>query len=339
MTERAIGGYIRTLRLRKGLTQKALAQQLHVTDKAVSKWERELSYPDILLLPKLAQTLGVSVGDLIRESDESELPARLLEQYERSADLRAPLHIILGCTDLLTNRLEDQRREQQEVGPVDRPEDNRKGGRENGPTAGPVEAEIIERYLDAIRISGEYLLSVFERGTRGEGSASLEELLAEERLDRKADWKTDRKTDRKSEANPGRGKGIMGHDLTGRRILVVEDIAVNREIAAGILKRAGADVEFANDGQNCLDLVAGNPSGYYDLILMDIMMPVMDGVEATKGIRQMRDTTKAKVPIVAMTANTSERDRKLAFEAGMDAFTEKPFSIESLLPVITRFLR
>ena len=124
------------------------------------------------------------------------------------------------------------------------------------------------------------------------------------------------------------------HDFSGRRFLVAEDIRANREIAAELLKRTGAAVEFAEDGQRCVERVASAPTGYYDLILMDINMPVMDGLQATKTLRQMGFT----LPIIAMTANTGERERQAALEAGMDAFTAKPIRVEALFSEIARCL-
>ena len=91
------GSYIRSLRTQNGMTQAQLADRLCVTDKAVSKWERDLSYPDITLFPRLADLLGVTVDDLLRESKNGGQPSRLLQIFEMSHDIRTPLHIILGC--------------------------------------------------------------------------------------------------------------------------------------------------------------------------------------------------------------------------------------------------
>lgn len=286
MAKRSIGLYIKSLRLQKGLTQKELAKQLYVTDKAVSKWERELSFPDILLLPKLAEVLDVSVGELIRETGSSELPDRLLKQYKSTSDLRAPLHIILGCADLLEMYRDDE--------------------------------EKFDRYMKAIRISGRYLISVFDKEMADGENGTLEELLEKQKM---------------KQMNT-----VHAYDFTGKRILVAEDIAVNREIVGEVLKKTGASMEFAEDGQVCVDLIAEKPAGYFDMILMDIMMPRIDGVEATKQIRGMEDSAKAGIPIIAMTANTTEKDRNEAFEAGMDAFTEKPFIIDKLLYTMRQYL-
>lgn len=162
----SIGSYIRILRVNCGLTQKALADRLHVTDKAVSKWERDLSYPDIRLLPSLAEALNVSMSDLISVFGNEGSPSELMEHYKNSPDLRTPLHIILGCTDLLETYHDDPER--------------------------------FARYLEAIRVSGKYLLSALKV------------------------------SDRAPEA----------YDFHGRRILIAEDNDINREIVNEILKHS-----------------------------------------------------------------------------------------------------
>ena len=137
-----------------------------------------------------------------------------------------------------------------------------------------------------------------------------------------------------SEKSPSWYMPAEAVDFSGKRFLVVEDIAVNREIAAELLRDTGALVEFAENGHQCVDRVSAAPEWYYDLILMDINMPIMDGLEATKRIRQMG----VKVPIVAMSANVSDQDRRAALDAGMDAFTEKPIFVEKLLSAISECL-
>ena len=101
MGKMTLGEYIRVLRIQNGLTQASLAEMLHITDKAVSKWERDISYPDISLFPRLADILGVTVSDLLRVCVD-EHPASILRQFVRmSPDIRTPIHIILGCADLI----------------------------------------------------------------------------------------------------------------------------------------------------------------------------------------------------------------------------------------------
>ena len=123
-------------------------------------------------------------------------------------------------------------------------------------------------------------------------------------------------------------------DYSGMRFLVVDDIELNREIAAALLRDTGAWVECAKNGRRCVEKVSSAATGTYDLILMDINMPVMDGLQATKTLRQMGFT----LPIIAMTANTGERERQAALEAGMDAFTAKPIRVEALFSEIARCL-
>ena len=119
---------------------------------------------------------------------------------------------------------------------------------------------------------------------------------------------------------------------------MTDDIEMNREIAGEILKQTGAEVEYAEDGAVCLEMLERAPAGTYDLILMDISMPVLDGIEATKAIRGLSDPGKADIPVIAMTANVHEDDRRTAFEAGMNAFIEKPFYIDRLYAALKEYL-
>ena len=131
---------------------------------------------------------------------------------------------------------------------------------------------------------------------------------------------------------------MLRYDFTDKRILVAEDISVNREIISEIFMQTGAKLEFAEDGQICLDMIRSAPEGYYDLILMDIMMPNMDGIEATRRIRSMKEPQKAAIPVIAVSANVNEKDRKNALEAGMNAFAEKPVFIDKLFETIKKIL-
>ena len=245
MKQSTLGSRIRTLRIQNQMTQVQLAARVGVTDKAVSKWERDLSYPDIALFPRLADVLGVTVNDLLLECAEECRPSRLLRAFEMSRDIRAPLHFMLGLVEIAKNYYN--------------------------------EPEKLQRYLKGIRISG-------------------------------------------------------------KRILIAEDVAINREIAAEILHQTGAETEFAENGRVCLEMVEAAPAGGYDLILMDLMMPEMDGLEAARRIRALPDREKASVPIIALTTNVDEKDRKAAFEAGMDAFTEKPIFVDRLFGTMGKYL-
>ncbi len=92
------------------------------------------------------------------------------------------------------------------------------------------------------------------------------------------------------------------------------------------------------DGQDCLDKITVHPVDYYDLILMDIIMPNVDGIEATRRIRALEDGSKSSIPIIAVSANVQEKDRKAALEAGMDSFTEKPIFVDRLFEAMKHCL-
>ena len=124
----------------------------------------------------------------------------------------------------------------------------------------------------------------------------------------------------------------------GRRILLVEDNELNREIATEVLTEVGLLVEEAEDGQIAVECVSNADPGYYDLVLMDIQMPVMDGYEATREIRKLPDPERANVPIIAMTANAFEEDRKLALESGMNEHMAKPIDISVLMELLQKYM-
>ena len=128
-------------------------------------------------------------------------------------------------------------------------------------------------------------------------------------------------------------------DFHGRRVLLVEDNELNREIAVEILHEYGFLVDTAENGAIAVDKVRSSPAGRYDLVLMDIQMPVMDGYTATQRIRALNDPARAAVPIVAMTANVFEEERKRAFDCGMNAFLSKPLVIDALIAVLRDILR
>lgn len=115
-----------------------------------------------------------------------------------------------------------------------------------------------------------------------------------------------------------------------KRLLLVEDNEMNREIAMELLLDEGFEVEAALNGQEAVELVENSEPGYYGAVLMDIQMPIMDGYEATKAIRNLKDRAIAKIPIIAMTANVFEEDRKLAMACGMDDHIPKPIDISKV---------
>jgi CheY-like chemotaxis protein len=127
-------------------------------------------------------------------------------------------------------------------------------------------------------------------------------------------------------------------DFRGRRILLAEDNDLNAEITMEVLKDIDFVVERAEDGQRCVEMIDAAPAGYYDLILMDIQMPRMNGYEATRIIRQMKDKEKANITILAMTANAFEEDKREAIESGMNAHLSKPIEVEKLIKTLKRSL-
>ena len=133
--------------------------------------------------------------------------------------------------------------------------------------------------------------------------------------------------EKKHVENHGTGSEI----LEGRNILLAEDNDLNAEIAEAILERAGLKIERVEDGIQCVNQIEKMPAGTYDMILMDIQMPKMDGYKATQEIRHLPDKDKACIPIIAMTANAFDEDKKKALEGGMDGFLSKPIVIEELI--------
>ncbi|MDE5589500.1 MAG: response regulator [Acetatifactor sp.] len=126
--------------------------------------------------------------------------------------------------------------------------------------------------------------------------------------------------------------------LSGKKILLVEDNELNQEIARTVLEEVGLIIDTADDGTEAVEKVKTAQAGTYDLILMDIQMPVMDGYEATRTIRALADPARANIPIVAMTANAFEEDRQRAFDAGMNGHVPKPIDIPKLLETLQSIL-
>lgn len=128
------------------------------------------------------------------------------------------------------------------------------------------------------------------------------------------------------------------HDMEGRRILIVDDNEINMEIEVEVLKEGGFLIDTATDGSIAVEKVKNSSPGYYDLILMDIQMPVMDGYLATKTIRKLEDPALASIPIIAVSANTFEEDRKKSRESGMNAHLPKPLDVADLFHMIRKYL-
>ena len=126
-------------------------------------------------------------------------------------------------------------------------------------------------------------------------------------------------------------------NLSGCRILLAEDNELNREIAAFLLKDEGISVTEAEDGQQAVECFLKMPEGYYDAVLMDIMMPVMDGYQAARAIRGSGKKDAEMIPIIAMTANTFAEDKRKTMEAGMDAHLSKPLNVPELMDTIRKF--
>ena len=127
-------------------------------------------------------------------------------------------------------------------------------------------------------------------------------------------------------------------DFSGKRLLLVEDNELNREIAEVILEEAGFEIESAPDGTDAVTMVEQSREGYYDAVLMDVQMPVMNGYEATKAIRAMHRKDVRTLPILAMTANAMEDDKEAALKSGMNAHIAKPLDIKLLMNVLRQYL-
>ncbi len=130
----------------------------------------------------------------------------------------------------------------------------------------------------------------------------------------------------------------MVYDFHGKRILIVDDDDMSREITCDALKEVGAEVEEARDGSFAIEKINISTPGFYDLVIMDVHMPVIDGCEATKIIRGLKTKELAEIPIIAMTANAFPEDKKRAFNSGVNAYLIKPVKINDLVKVLKLIL-
>ena len=134
-----------------------------------------------------------------------------------------------------------------------------------------------------------------------------------------------------------RGRGVVVHAHGSPNQAVAEDNELNREIVAFLLKDEGISVTEAEDGQQAVECFLKMPEGYYDAVLMDIMMPVMDGYQAARAIRGSGKKDAEMIPIIAITANAFAEDKRKTMEAGMDAHLSKPLNVQELMDTIRKF--
>ena len=127
--------------------------------------------------------------------------------------------------------------------------------------------------------------------------------------------------------------------FVGKKILLVDDNEINREIAIEILTSEGFDVVEAENGKEAVEIVKNAKPNEFAVVLMDVQMPIMDGYQATKAIRELSDTALAEVPIIAMTANAFDEDKKRAFKSGMNGHIAKPIEIDVLFTTLNQILK
>ena len=132
---------------------------------------------------------------------------------------------------------------------------------------------------------------------------------------------------------------LSGVNYSGKRILLVEDNELNREVAVEIIGTTGVSIETAANGKEAVEMIFKSKNRYYDLVLMDVQMPVMDGYEAARQIRSLHRMDTRTMPIVAMTANTFAEDIMDAVKAGMNYHLSKPLDIEALFKMLDKYLK
>jgi CheY-like chemotaxis protein len=140
-----------------------------------------------------------------------------------------------------------------------------------------------------------------------------------------------------------KNKNVMGTevkhaDLTGRRVLLAEDMLVNAEIMKEVMKMREIEVDHAENGKIAVDMFSSSKEGYYDAILMDIRMPEMDGLEASSTIRAMSRSDATEIPIIALTANAFDEDVQQSLQAGLDAHLSKPVEPDTLFSTLEELI-
>lgn len=171
-----------------------------------------------------------------------------------------------------------------------------------------------------------------------ESAEKMSEMMVDEDLDNFLSKSMYKKVKKNNTAEIAAASESLEASPQGKRILLVEDNELNREIAVELLRMMGIEADCAEDGAEAVELFAESPKRTYDMILMDIQMPRMNGYEAARRIRGMETQGGDKIPIVAMTADAFKEDRQSAFIAGMDEHIAKPISVDRLLQVLKRFL-
>jgi len=138
--------------------------------------------------------------------------------------------------------------------------------------------------------------------------------------------------------DPGNTGDIDVAKFAGKRILLAEDNELNAEIAVAMLEDLGLVVEVANDGAECVQKLSDAEAGYFNVVLMDVQMPILNGYDATRRIRSLEDAQKANIPIIAMTANVFERDKRDASQAGMNGHISKPVNREVIITELQKYM-
>ena len=128
-------------------------------------------------------------------------------------------------------------------------------------------------------------------------------------------------------------------DLAGRHVLVAEDNDLNWEILNELLTDFGMELDWAENGKICLEKFQESEPGYYDVILMDVRMPIMNGYESTMAIRSLNRSDAKEIPIIAMTADAFAEDIKRCLDSGMNAHTAKPINLDEVFSLLNRFIK